>query len=173
MLPLQATEGSLALFHSYSGVRHLLGALACERSTEWVAHAKELSDFVFEQLHTDPGVVKVLSELRRLGHASLPRFVETISANPPKEMRTVYQWKQALWMTGSRFSDLGSLYASDDPLVVMVAFEATPNEEMEGAIAAKALARFESVYPKITEAQTRQRADMHMQMLRARLNPTR
>jgi hypothetical protein len=136
-------------------------------------HAKELSDFVFEQLHTDPGVVKVLSELRRLGHASLPRFVETISANPPKEMRTVYQWKQALWMTGSRFSDLGSLYASDDPLVVMVAFEATPNEEMEGAIAAKALARFESVYPKITEAQTRQRADMHMQMLRARLNPTR
>jgi hypothetical protein len=51
----------------------------------------------------------------------------------------------------------------------MVAFEATPNEEMEGSIAAQALERFETVYPNIADAEVRQRADMHMQMLRARL----
>jgi len=61
-----------------------------------IAHAAELSDFVFGQLPTDPGVIKVLSELGRLGHASLPRLIETVKVNPPKEMRAVYQWSHCL-----------------------------------------------------------------------------
>ena len=133
------------------------------------ARAQELSNFVFSQMPTDPGVIKILSELRRLGHSSLQQFIGAIIANSPKEMQAVYQWSHSLWMIGAHFSDLGSLYPSDDPLVVMVAFEATPNDEMEGSIAAKALERFEAVYSTITESQVRQRADMHMQMLRARL----
>jgi len=52
----------------------------------------------------------------------------------------------------------------------MVAFEATPNEQMGGSIALKALERFEAIYPNIPEAEIRQRVDMHMEMLRARLN---
>ncbi len=175
--PRQMLQNQIAQFCIWAGVPDDVRAdvpQALEKVQAKIsAHASELSEFVFEHLHTDPGVVEVLSELRRLGHSSLPRFVETVLASPPKEARSVYQWSHSLWMIGSRFSDLGALYASGDPLVVMVAFDATPNEEMEGSIAAKALARFEAVYPNITEAQTRQRADMHMQMLRARLNPTR
>jgi hypothetical protein len=55
---------------------------------------------------------------------------------------------------------------------VLIAFEATPNEELEGGIAAKVLARFDAIYSKINDQQTRQRAEMHMQMLRARLGQT-
>lgn len=171
--PRQMLQNQITQFCIWAGIPEDSRAdvpQALERVQEKIAaHAKELSDFVFGQMQSDPGVIKVLSELRRSGHSLVPRFVEAVRANPPKEMRTVYQWSHSLWMIGSHFSDLGLLYASDDPLVVMVAFEATPNDEMEGSIAAKALERFEAVYPNITETQIRQRADMHMQMLRARL----
>ena len=72
-------------------------------------------------------------------------------------------------MIGAHFSDLGSLFASNDPFVVMLAFEATPSEELEGSIAMKALERLEAVYPDISDSGVRQRADMHIQMLKARL----
>lgn len=132
------------------------------------AHAQQLVDFVFERLPSDAKVIKILSELRRLGHSSLQRLIVIVHGNPPKDIRSVYQWSHPLWMIGAHFSDLESIYASHNPLLVMLAFEATPNNEVKGPIAAKALERLEAVFPQMDEG-IRPRAEMHIKMLKARL----
>ncbi len=133
------------------------------------AIATQLTEFALAEMSDDSRSLNVLSELRQLGKPAIPQLVDAIRRHPPKNRQEAYSQHHTLWMIGAKFSDLTPLYASDDPSLVMTAFEATPNEELEGPIAAEALARLEAVYPRIPEESQKKRAEMHMNMLRARL----
>lgn len=116
------------------------------------------------------GLAQIAGILRQLGRPAIPQLVEAILKHPPKDNQAKYAYHHTLWMLGAKLADLAPLYASDDPAIVMTAFEATPNSQLEGSIAAKALSRLEAVYPNISE-ELKKRAEMHMDMLRARLAP--
>lgn len=131
--------------------------------------ATQLTEFAFAGMSDGSQSLNVLSELRQLGRPAIPRLVDAIPSHPPKNPQEAYSQHQTLWMIGAKFADLDPLYASGDPWLVMTAFESTPNEELEGEVAARALARLEAVYPRIAEDDEKKRAEMHMDMLRARL----
>jgi hypothetical protein len=133
------------------------------------AIATELTGFALAGMSDDSRSLKILAELRQLGRVAVSRLVDAIPKNPPKNRQEAYAQHHTLWMIGARAKDLAPLYASDDPWLVMTAFEAAPNEELEGKVAAQALERLEAVYPRIPEDSQKKRAEMHMNMLRARL----
>lgn len=129
----------------------------------------KILEFALAQMPDNAQALKILAELRQLGRPTISQLVEAILKHPPKGNQAEYSHHQTLWMIGAKFADLAPLYASDDPVIVMTAFEATPNNQLEGPIAAEALARLEAVYPSIPEDAPRKRVEMHMNMLRARL----
>lgn len=134
------------------------------------AIAIRLTEFAFAGMSDGSQSLDVLSELRQLGRPAIPRLVDAIPSHPPENPQETSSQHQTLRMLGAKFADLDPLYASDEPWLVMTAFEATPNEELEGEVAAQALERLEAVYPRIPEDGQKKRTEMRMNMLRARLN---
>jgi hypothetical protein len=133
------------------------------------AIATELTGFALAGMSEDSRSLNILAELRQLGRPAISRLVDAIPKHPPKNRQDAYSQHHTLWMIGAKATDLAPLYESDEPWLVMTAFEATPNEELEGEVAAQALKRLEAVYPRIPEDGQRKRIEMHMNMLRARV----
>ncbi len=144
--------------------------LATERVKAKIdAIATELTEFALAGMSDDSRSLNVLAELRQLGRPAIPQLVDAIPRHPPKNRQEAYSQHHTLWMIGAKVTDLAPLHASDEPWLVMTAFEATPNEELEDEVAALALARLEEVYPHISEDSQKKRTEMHMNMLQARV----
>jgi hypothetical protein len=124
------------------------------------ADARLLVDFAMDESSRNFSVWHAPAELGTgLGARQLSRIIDSLARTPPTTLGGVSCWKYPLWRLGVHFDDLMPLFTSEDPMLVLLACNATPDEELKGAIAAKVLARLKEIRPKMSDVGAQRRGD--------------
>lgn len=131
--------------------------------------ARLLMDFSLAELRSNDAVLKILEELRQLAKPMIPSLVKELLLNPPDNLRSAQRYGLPMKLMGAKITDLQPLIDSVNPNLAILVCEALPNEDLEGKVAETVLAGLENARPIITDDGTRNRADMFIRILRARL----